>query len=109
MNAPAPPAAPHKPEGPPRIPGQRAVRPKNAATVMVTAKLPPFATTGTQIDVTVSAMCDSQSLEGGTLLVTPLQGAGGDVYAVPPVVAVIPAYIPGGASMVTALLTVNGP
>jgi flagellar P-ring protein precursor FlgI len=55
---------------------------KNAAAVMVTANLPPFAANGTRIDVTVSAVCDSQSLEGGTLLATPLLGADGEVYAV---------------------------
>ncbi len=47
-----------------------------------TANLPPFATQGTRIDVTASAMGDSKSLEGGTLLVTPLLGADGNVYAV---------------------------
>jgi flagellar P-ring protein precursor FlgI len=53
----------------------------NAAAVMVTANLPPFATNGTRIDVTISAMCDSESLEGGVLLATPLSGADGQVYA----------------------------
>lgn len=53
----------------------------NVAAVMVTANLPPFATAGTRIDVTVSALGDSESLRGGTLLVTQLLGAGGDVYA----------------------------
>ena len=54
----------------------------NAAAVMVTANLPPFSTNGTRIDVTVSAMCDAESLEGGTLLATPLLGADGQAYAV---------------------------
>ena len=54
----------------------------NAAAVMVTANLPPFSTNGTRIDVTVSAMCDSESLEGGTLIATPLLGADGQAYAV---------------------------
>ena len=49
---------------------------------MVTANLPPFGTQGTRIDVTVSALGDSKSLQGGTLLVTPLLGADGNVYAV---------------------------
>lgn len=53
----------------------------NVAAVMVTANLPPFATAGSRIDVTVSALGDSSSLRGGTLLVTQLLGAGGDVYA----------------------------
>ncbi|MGR3839808.1 MAG: flagellar basal body P-ring protein FlgI [Cognatishimia sp.] len=55
---------------------------KNTAAVMVTAKLPPFARRGAPIDVTVSSLGDSTSLRGGTLLVTPLAGADGEVYAV---------------------------
>ncbi len=55
---------------------------KNVAAVMVTAVLPPFAGQGTRIDVTVSAMGDAKDLMGGTLLVTPLMGADGEVYAV---------------------------
>ena len=54
----------------------------NVAAVMVTANLPPFSTQGTRIDVSVSALGDSDSLQGGTLLVTPLHGADGEVYAV---------------------------
>jgi flagellar P-ring protein precursor FlgI len=49
-------------------------RPKNVAVVMVTAELPPFAAPGNQIDVTVSSFGDAKSLEGGTLLMTPLFG-----------------------------------
>jgi flagellar P-ring protein precursor FlgI len=49
---------------------------------MVTASLPAFATQGTRLDITVSALGDSKSLQGGTLLVTPLLGADGEVYAV---------------------------
>jgi flagellar P-ring protein precursor FlgI len=63
------------------IRGQQ-LRTGNVAAVMVTANLPPFGTQGTRIDVTVSAMGDSKSLQGGTLLVTPLLGADGNVYAV---------------------------
>jgi flagellar P-ring protein precursor FlgI len=63
------------------IRGQQ-IRTGNVAAVMVTANLPPFGTQGTRIDVTASAMGDSKSLEGGTLLVTPLLGADGNVYAV---------------------------
>ena len=55
---------------------------KNVAAVMVTATLPPFSSQGSKIDVTVSTMGDAKSLQGGTLLVTPLQGADGEVYAV---------------------------
>src|SRR5436190_709622 len=54
----------------------------NVAAVMVTANLPAFGTQGTRIDVTVSALGDSKSLQGGTLLVTPLLAADGNVYAV---------------------------
>jgi flagellar P-ring protein FlgI len=58
------------------------LRTANVAAVMVTANLPPFSTQGTRIDITVSALGDSKSLQGGTLLVTPLLGADGEVYAV---------------------------
>ncbi len=55
---------------------------KNVAAVMVTASLPAFAGQGSRIDVSVSAMGDAKNLQGGTLLVTPLLGADGQVYAV---------------------------
>ena len=55
---------------------------KNVAAVMVTAELPPFGRAGSRLDVTVSALGDAKSLAGGTLLVTPLLGADGEVYAV---------------------------
>nr|WP_313453632.1 flagellar basal body P-ring protein FlgI [Brevundimonas sp.] len=55
---------------------------KNMAAVMVTAELPAFATSGSKIDVNVSSMCDAKSLLGGSLVVTSLQGADGQVYAV---------------------------
>ena len=58
------------------------LRTKNVAAVMVTANLPPFSTQGTRIDITVSALGDSSSLQGGILLVTPLRGADSEVYAV---------------------------
>lgn len=54
----------------------------NVAAVVVTANLPPFATQGSRIDVTVSAIGDAKNLQGGTLLVTPLLAADGNVYAV---------------------------
>ncbi|HZT89966.1 MAG TPA: flagellar basal body P-ring protein FlgI [Stellaceae bacterium] len=54
----------------------------NVAAVMVTATLPPFARQGLRIDVTVSALGDAKSLLGGTLLVTPMLGADGEIYAV---------------------------
>ncbi len=55
---------------------------KNVAAVMVTASLPAFARTGGRIDVSVSALGDAKDLTGGTLLVTPLLAADGEVYAV---------------------------
>ncbi|MGH7122809.1 MAG: flagellar basal body P-ring protein FlgI, partial [Stellaceae bacterium] len=58
------------------------LRTKNVAAVMVTATLPPFARQGGRIDVMVSALGDAKSLLGGTLLVTPMLGADGEVYAV---------------------------
>ena len=57
-------------------------RPRNVAAVIVTAALPPFARTGGRIDVTVSAIGDASSLLGGTLVMTPLNGADGQIYAV---------------------------
>ena len=54
---------------------------KNVAAVMVTASLPPFARIGQQIDVTVSSMGNAKSLRGGTLVMTPLKGADGQIYA----------------------------
>src|ERR1700748_179527 len=58
------------------------IRTGNVAAVMVTGNLPPFATQGTRMDVTVSALGDAKNLQGGMLLVTPLLGADGNVYAV---------------------------
>ena len=55
---------------------------KNVATVMVTAELPSFARQGDRIDVTVSSVGDSKSLQGGTLLMTPLKGSDNNTYAV---------------------------
>ncbi|MBL3568324.1 flagellar basal body P-ring protein FlgI [Rhodovulum sp. BSW8] len=68
-------------------------RPKNVAAVLVTASLPPFARAGSQIDVTVSAIGDAKSLLGGTLVMTPLNAADGQIYAVSQ-----GAVIAGGAS-----------
>ncbi len=57
-------------------------RPKNVAAVFVTATLPPFSRAGSRIDVTVSAIGDASSLLGGTLVMTPLNAADGEIYAV---------------------------
>lgn len=58
-----------------------AVRVNNVAAVFVTASLPPFARSGTRVDVTVSSVGDAKSLEGGMLLLTTLRGPDGQVYA----------------------------
>ncbi len=58
------------------------VKVKNVAAVMVTSILPPFTRTGSQLDVVVSSMGDATSLQGGTLLLTPLKGPDQEVYAV---------------------------
>lgn len=58
------------------------MRPKNVAAVLVTAELPPFSRAGGRIDVTVSAIGDAKSLLGGTLVMTPLNAADGQIYAV---------------------------
>ena len=58
------------------------VRVKNVASVMVTATLPSFIRPGSRIDVTVSSLGDAKSLQGGTLIMTPLSGADGNTYAV---------------------------
>jgi len=60
----------------------RQIRVKNAAAVVVTATLPPFARSGNQIDVQLSSIGDAKSLRGGTLVLTPLVGADQQVYAV---------------------------
>ncbi len=60
----------------------KTVKVKNAAGVMVTAEIPPFAKIGQKIDVVVSSLGDAKSLQGGTLLMTPLKGIDGEIYAV---------------------------
>jgi flagellar P-ring protein precursor FlgI len=57
------------------------IKSKNVAAVMVTATLPPFAREGDKIDVTISSIGDAKSLEGGMLLITPLKGVNGKIYA----------------------------
>jgi flagellar P-ring protein precursor FlgI len=58
------------------------IKVKNVAAVMVTAELPPFARMGSRLDALVNSIGDSKALQGGTLLMTPLKGADGQVYAV---------------------------
>ncbi len=81
----------------------------NVAAVMVTATLPPFAGLGSRIDVSISAMGDAQSLRGGTLLVTPLMGADGNVYAVAQGPVAIAGFSAGGdAETVTQNVPTSG-
>ncbi len=58
------------------------LKPENIATVLVTANLPPFIRQGSKMDVTVSSIGDAKSLQGGTLILTPLKGIDGQVYAI---------------------------
>ncbi len=64
------------------LPPGQALQLKNVAGVMVTATLPPFSRPGQALDVTVSSIGNAKSLRGGTLIMTPLKGADGNVYAV---------------------------
>jgi flagellar P-ring protein precursor FlgI len=64
------------------VPPNITLNPKNVAAVTVHAELPPFSKPGQQIDVTVSSIGDAKSLRGGSLLMTPLKGIDGQVYAV---------------------------
>ena len=71
---------------------------KNVAAVMVTAQLPAFARQGVKIDVSVSALGNSSSLLGGTLLVTPMLGADGEVYAVAQGTLAVGGFVATGAA-----------
>ena len=85
------------------------MRTQNLAAVMVTASLPPFAAQGTRIDVTVSSLGDAKSLQGGTLLVTPLLGADGEVYALAQgSVAIAGFSAVGDAAKITRGVPTNG-
>jgi flagellar P-ring protein precursor FlgI len=64
------------------VPPSVNLQPKNVAAVVVNAELPPFANIGQTIDVTVSSIGNAKSLRGGTLLMAPLKGADGQVYAI---------------------------
>ena len=64
-----------------RVPDNITLSPKNVAAVALHATLPPFAKPGQRIDVTVSTIGDAQSLRGGSLLLSPLKGVDGEVYA----------------------------
>lgn len=81
----------------------------NIAAVMVTASLPAFATQGTRVDISVSALGDAESLRGGVLLATPLQGADGEIYAVAQgSVAVSGFTARGNAAAITRGVPTNG-
>src|SRR6478735_1469633 len=85
------------------------MRTQNLAAVMVTANLPPFAAQGTRMDVTVSSLGDAKSLQGGTLLVTPLLGADGEVYALAQgSVAIAGFSAEGDAAKITRGVPTNG-
>ncbi|GAB2889592.1 flagellar basal body P-ring protein FlgI [Uliginosibacterium flavum] len=64
------------------IPPGTTLQLKNVAAVMVTMQMPPFAQPGQQFDITVSSMANAKSIKGGTLLMTPLKGADGQIYAI---------------------------
>ncbi|MGE3536965.1 MAG: flagellar basal body P-ring protein FlgI [Candidatus Tectimicrobiota bacterium] len=74
------------------------IRARNIAVVMVTATLPPFARAGGRVDVLVSSMGDAKSLQGGTLLLTPLRAPNGQIYAVAQGPLSIGGFAAGGRS-----------
>ena len=80
------------------------LQPKNAAAVMVTAELPAFARPGNVLDVTVSSMGSARSLRGGTLLMTPLKAANGQVYAQAQGTVIIPG---ADAASIRSRVTIN--
>jgi flagellar P-ring protein FlgI len=77
---------------------------KNVAAVMVTATLPPFSRSGQQIDVTASSIGNAKSLRGGTLVLTPLKGADGQIYAIAQGNVVV---VGAGASGAGSKVTIN--
>ncbi len=81
----------------------------NVAAVMVTATLPPFTNQGSRIDITISSLGNAKSLQGGTLLVTPLMAADGEVYAVAQGPVAISGYTAqGAAGQVTQNIPTSG-
>jgi flagellar P-ring protein precursor FlgI len=87
------------------VPGAT-IRTKDMAAVMITATLPPFAQPGIRVDVTAAAIGDATTLQGGILLLTPLKGADGQVYAVAQGAVVTGGFSAGHAG---ASQTVNHP
>jgi len=86
------------------LPPGQSLQLKNVAAVMVTANLPPFARTGQPIDITVSSIGNAKSLKGGTLILTPMKGADGQIYAMAQGNVVV---IGAGASGAGSKVTVN--
>jgi flagellar P-ring protein precursor FlgI len=86
------------------LPPGQSLQLKNVAAVMVTANLPPFARTGQQIDITVSSIGNAKSLKGGTLILTPMKGADGQIYAMAQGNVVV---VGAGASGAGTKVTVN--
>ncbi|GHS84980.1 flagellar P-ring protein [Synergistales bacterium] len=80
---------------------QRDIRSKNVAVVSITADLPPYVRPGQTIDISVNAMGDAKSLQGGTLLQAPLKAADGRVYAVAQGSVLVGGYAAGGSSATT--------
>ena len=77
------------------------IKSNNVASVMVTAAMPPFARIGTKIDIVVSSVGDATSLQGGTLLMTPLRGSDGEIYAVAQGAITLGGYTAGGGNTTT--------
>jgi flagellar P-ring protein precursor FlgI len=86
------------------LPPGQSLQLKNVAAVMVTASLPPFARSGQPIDITVSSIGNAKSLKGGTLILTPLKGADGQIYAMAQGNVVV---VGAGASGAGSKTTVN--
>ena len=86
------------------VPPEDRIQLRNTAAVMVTASLPPFSRPGQTVDVTVSSVGNAKSLRGGMLLMTPLRGADGQVYAMAQGSVLVPGAGAGGGG---ASVTVN--
>ncbi len=87
-------------------PGDDAMRTRNVAAVLVTANMPPLVNRGSRIDVSVSSIGDASSLAGGTLIITPLVGADGEIYAVAQGALIVSGFSEEGAA---AEITNNSP
>ncbi len=89
------------------LPGDQTLQLQNVAAVMVTAELPAFAKPGQRIDITASSLGNAESLRGGTLLMTPLKGADGEVYGIAQGNVVVGGFGASGAD--GSSVTVNVP